>query len=82
MSLRVEMGNPGCKTLRLKPEKRLVRLMLLWVVLTLVGVAPTACGGHKPAPMLMPTAPETAILPDENLEAAIRDALGKAPGGR
>ena len=68
------------KTPRLKPGKRLVGLMLLWAVLIPIGVVLTACAAREPTPT--PTVPAATIVtfPDKNLEAAIRDALGKPPG--
>lgn len=65
------------KTPRLKPENGVGGLMLLWAVLIPIGVVLSACAAREPTPV----PPETVItFPDENLEAAIRGALGKAPG--
>jgi len=51
---------------------------LIAIVLSLVV---TGCGGVTSTPTLTPTSDgsETVTFPDGNLEAAIRDALGKPP---
>ena len=53
---------------------RTKRAMLLGVILLLMALL-GACA--VPAP----SAPETVVFADENLDAAIRDALGKPAGG-
>ena len=67
--------------------------LFLLISLALLAVA-VACGGPEPTatPTAVPTHTPTATptptpapdepvtFPDKNLEAAIRDALGKAPG--
>ncbi len=55
---------------------RTKKAMLLGVILLLV-VLLGACAAPAPAPTPVP---ETVTFPDENLEAAIRDALGKPAG--
>jgi len=42
---------------------------------------PTPAPTPIPTPTPVPTEPEAVTFPDENLEAAIRDALSKPPSG-
>ena len=63
----------------------LLGVILLLVVLLGACAAPTPTPTPAPAPTptpapAPPTVPETVVFADENLEAAIRDALGKPAG--
>ncbi len=70
----------------------ILSISLLTVLVLLIGMGVGACGGGEvtppdgeeeeapPGEEEEEAPPETSIFPDENLEAAVRDALGKPEG--
>jgi len=53
-------------------------VFIVVIALALLSATAAACSGPSPTPT--PTGPETVTFSDKNLEAAIRDTLGKPPG--
>jgi len=55
-------------------------LGVIFLLVVLLGACAAPAPAPTPTPTPAPTAPETVVFADENLEAAIRDALGKPAG--
>ncbi len=61
---------------------RLSQLFSAAISLVLLATMAVGCAEPSPTPTPVPTEPEAVTFPDENLEVAIRDALGKPPSGQ